>query len=140
MLCAICRNAFRAPRVIVGPETPDGHRVYYDHQPSFLDLRRSAQLMCHLCTLIHKVLQLEGKAQEGLDLNGDRSVRLPIRYWIEHWIPERHFFLVHFRLGDCCSAALRLLSPSRTLKFQREYSLLNETKPVHRSRTDASVL
>ena len=107
MLCAVCLKILIAPKQIAGPKATIDERVYYDHHRSFTALEHSARNHCHSCTLVEKALN------DDLKKHKRPSEDEPLRYWIEHWIPARQMFLLHFLVGDKWHGSLRILSPSR---------------------------
>ena len=114
MLCCVCINVLRAPKVIAGPKPSREEIVFYPHHESIFDLEFCVQLRCHLCLLIWKCLyKWDAETQRvGIPPESMPDRNLSTKYYLQIWIPERQLFLVHFHAGNDCFASLRLLSPS----------------------------
>lgn len=109
MLCLVCQNVVKAPKIIAEETTAKNKRVYYNHHASVLDLENAIKQKCHLCVLIKK--SFDDELNHGrIPMDGGK-----LQYWLE--CPDRSRkepkFVLNLRLDNQYSGTLRILSPSR---------------------------
>lgn len=109
MLCLVCQDVMKAPKVIADETTAEDKRVYYNHHASILELENAIKQKCHLCVLIKKSFGDELK-HESIPMASGR-----LQYWFE--CPDRLREVQKFVLNLCLNnqyfGTLHILSPSR---------------------------
>ena len=113
MLCVLCQNVMKAPKIVAAEKAPEDNRVYYNHHASVLELENSAKQKCHLCVLIRKCFCDEYGCESFLMISGR------LQYWFEELDVRHGRFRLRFCLGSQYFGSLKILSPSRITRPTR---------------------